>query len=614
MSQKNPATDRRGRYVLAIVASACAVCAVWWLSVLAEQARNRSQRTIVSFEQVQIVSEERAALLLPAGGEGVPIRNGEGARRNPHGIVVNEARIPVEDAVVAILSASQANAAAVSELREAGRIARSNTGGQWRASYRGTLEGQVVVARHRDYCAAIIALDAASEFPIRATLKRGQTISGRVVLPTGPGSPSRPIAGVTVVARGGNGGFGDVRTEVFARAMAQVQSAVTDTSGRFAIRGLREGSFSLHLIDANLAQGMVITRNGNPIQLDPVLVVQSGSTDVEIRATPLVAVVIRGVDAQSGHAVVQLSANAELPRGWRSWRRNLMDPRGAIMAGGEPYEVGSFEQGQGAVCQVMVPNRWPISVAAIPVWVRARGYEPQSVLCPVVPLRSLSKSRIEVRLKPRTTDMGSVAFRLRDSGGANVGDIATNVRLQSVEGESLDIAVRFDAEAVSAAVSVPSGRYRIVPGSSFEARAEFDVRRGTTATVGLVIADSVVEFDILDAATGRALDSVGVKVGRGEIPIQPRYERVDSRTVRMLGGWMQPPGMASLCGVVRSGFKPGRTRFEFYRYGYVPLVEYVELAIGAKSMVRVRMTRDASSNWDAWAAPANRFADVASSR
>lgn len=517
----------------------------------------------------------------------------------PHGLVVDGAGIPIPGAQVAVIDGTSAEAELMESLVGAGKVCQSNERGEWSLPQQQsvTIENHVFAVRHPEYETAVLPVERSIKFPLRLTMSRGLSISGRVVLPAQDNAKPKPIRGARVVARGAASRDSHLSQDVFPPARAILQSCITDESGRFKLLGLPQGSYSIELVDPALVQGMVMMPGGGFARLQPHLVSEAGQRDLLIRAVPVVGMGFNAVDAATGYLLPHYRVDVRPPKGWIAWKQ-IGGRDETIRVGGEVHQFGRRHLGAGEARFVWVPDRWPLGTEDLTCRIMHRGYESLELKAPLVPLGDLAKSIVRAPLKSSDGLHGGIAFRLRQNGGQPAGGFACSISFADTDGNLVAIVPRFSRSGTSAPIAMPSGRYSLVSDWLRAARPYLDVLSGAVSTLDITLGSTcVVVLKVRDAKTGSSLDGVGIRNSAGHEPVRVRHSRTKSGGLRTSGGWIRKPGLCSDADFVRIGFDPGARTFEFHRHGYESVRKFVDLQPGCVNEIVVNMHRDDSGRW-----------------
>jgi len=219
-----------------------------------------------------------------------------------NGVVSTDAGVPVSDASVNAMSASDPNF---------GRQSRTDANGQFQIA--GVAPGHYTITASKSGLADGILrdFDVSSGAPARVVMKTGGTITGHVI-----GLTDAELQQTTVTASGANGSA----------------SAEVDAGGNYRIDGAPTGSVR---VSARAGRGMVMGGKSSPVksvQLDPGSSVQ---VDIEFKSST----VIRGRVTRNGQPLANATI-AFLPRGGQTQTNSsgTTDSNGA-------YEINGLDDG-----------------------------------------------------------------------------------------------------------------------------------------------------------------------------------------------------------------------------------------------------------------------------
>lgn len=538
--------------------------------------------------------------------------NEERERGGPSGLVTDESGVPIPGATVSIQQAVTTGPVSLSSLRDAGHAVRTSSLGAWALAPPSYSEAFLLVVRHPEYVSHSQPIGVDTPSPISVVLKRGQSISGRVLI--ADSRITRAVANVRVVARGRRAHRESLNGNVLAAPQAVVQSSVTDPNGEFTIRGLVDGDYSMELASSVLVQGAKsrqVQGTQTIVRTDRGVVARAGDTNIEIAVLPVVGASLRFVDEDTGLPIPIPLFDGRLPAGWLPWNSSLLAPNQEIVVGSEHSHLGSIKDGSGEYRLAFVPPSWPCSTDTATLGIRSTEYGAHEVRFRVAPLEEAFGSPQVIKLRANRP-MGTVVLTLTDAKSNPVSGLTTWLSFRSSRDEYCAHFFKFGADGRSQTVAVPVGKHKLVTNIVQTATEFVEVVEGQPTEVSVRLAGASLAITVVDAETGEPLDGVGVRVGPGHKKVQLDFRKRPGGGVQWSGTWMRPTGLGTFRGLAKCGFSPGKLTLEFYRYGYRPDRKFMVMKAGTVTRVRVEMSpAERNAPWDGWSeVPLREIADA----
>ena len=508
------------------------------------------------------------------------------------GVVVDERGVPVDQALVAVVSEAGRSQPAQA-LNADGRLARTNEEGHFELGELepGALGGHVLTVRHPSYLPATVEFGGdGGAHPYRIVLERGRSIQGVVVTEDGT-----PAAGVRVSALGLNATHADGRDDRVPAATTRSQAAVSDVRGGFTVSGLEDGWYLLDVVAPGLIVGPDrIKRFGGRLILpgSGTVYVRAGREDVRITVFSVGIVSVKVVDDATGWPVLGVHADFQRDPSFEFVNQGVTATASPIVANGTPVHAGADAPGQSVFGRVLAFRTYPVPGDAVcKVKVIAPGYQQVSAEIPIRPVGGQAGQPSEIRLASTSkASSGALRLMLEDRRGTRI----TRTRVPLVFARHGDGPPRlahriwFDDEGLSEAFALSSGEYTIRAAAKQDRSplkpVSVTITSAKTAESTMVLDQwGGVELDVRNER-GKPLMDYGIRVGPGRVE--------DGETVKVARGYeirgvpIQIPGLGGgIRQLYRLGAGPWAVRV--VHHGYAPVESRVECEAGVLQKLQI---------------------------
>ncbi len=470
--------------------------------------------------------------------------------------------------------------------------------------------GFVLSVRHSQFESQEIAVEKPTE-PLLVTLRRGKSISGRIVAALGGAG----VEGVRIVALGTGASLRCASGAFYPHAGAQIQSTTSGEGGRFEIAGLSDGYYQLEPVgpgivaipEGSTLNSLVRSQGGGKSRMagsnyprDRSVIVRSGERDVRVQVVPAAVARFRVLDDETGWDIPH-AFNDVVPERADPWPRTLTPDAGRIVANGRRFNADYVDARTHVI--LAVPRIWPFEGRLVAVGsVRAAGFLEAAVRLPMNHLGSGTTGPRDIRLR-RTGPLGGARFRLVDAKGRAVRSFAAKAVIHPKNEKPFGMPkFGFGPDGSSPVFAFPVGEYSVKPWST-SGRGTFvaaliRVQEAAVTEVPLTLDLGVLHVDVIDES-GRPVEGYGLRIGKSASPTKMTFYKIE-RGIGIGGYFAVRPGLGESRGHTFPGLAAAPWRVEVYRVGYEPAVAETVVEPGIVQTFKVQIRANSTCRWDAW--------------